>query len=70
MAYIFYKVIRSEYGNRGAEVFRIGSVKERKLFVKAENSNWASEISSNKDSFLKKLNYELGGHEIEDIAIG
>lgn len=68
--YVFSKIIKDEYGNRGIENLKADHFKENKLFIKAENSNWASEIWLNRNSIIEKINEELGSNEIKEISVG
>ncbi len=67
--YVFDKIIKQEYGNRGLENVKPSYFKGKKLFLKAENSNWASEIWLNRQNLIDKINAELGFDEIEEISI-
>jgi len=67
--YIFDKIIKEEYGNRGIENVKASYFKEKKLFIKAENSNWANEVWLNRQNLIEKINKELGSEEIEEIKI-
>ena len=67
--YVFSKIIKDEYGNRGVENLKADYFKEKKLFIKAENSNWASEVWLNRNTIIEKINKELGSNEINDISL-
>lgn len=67
--YIFNKIVKEEYGNRGIENVTMSQFKEKKLFIKAGNSNWANEIWLNRQSLIEKINKELGSEEIEELLV-
>jgi len=67
--YVFDKIIKEEYGNRGIENIKAVYLKEKKLFLKAENSNWANEIWLNREHIIEKMNQEFGFEEITEITI-
>lgn len=67
--YIFDKIIKQEYGNRGIENLKAAYFKEKKLFIKAENSNWASEVWLNRNNLIDMMNSELGSDEIGEISL-
>lgn len=67
--FIFQSVIRQEYGKQGDEQVRPHFLKDKKLFIKVGNSNWANEIWLNREQLVYKLNHEIGWDEIKEIAI-
>ena len=67
--YIFKQVIKEEYGKQGAENIKPIFFKDKKIFVKAIGSTWVSEILTNKKHIIKKVNEQLGGEEIADLAM-
>jgi hypothetical protein len=67
--YIFKQVIKEEYGKQGAENIKPIFFKDKKIFVKATGSIWVSEILTNKKHIIKKVNEQLGGEEIADLAM-
>lgn len=67
--YVFGKVIKQEYGNFGVENFKAQYLKNGKLFVKAENSVWASELWLNREAIMEKMNRELGSNEIKELSL-
>ena len=66
--YIFKQIIKEEYGKQGAENIKPVFFTDKKIFVKATGSTWASEILTNKKHIIKKVNEQLGGEEIADLA--
>ncbi|EKD46723.1 MAG: hypothetical protein ACD_67C00098G0001 [uncultured bacterium] len=67
--YVFSLVIKQEYGIRGAENITPVFFKDKKIFIKAEGSTWASEIWLNRAQIVRKVNEQLGGEEIIDLAM-
>ncbi len=67
--YIFDKIIKEEYGNRGVENIKASYFKDKKIFIKAENSNWANEIWLNREGIISKINKELGSNEISELSV-
>ena len=67
--YVFGKIIRECYGQRGAENIRPDFYKEGKIFIKFQNSGWANEIWMNESEIVKKINGEIGREEIVGIKI-
>jgi hypothetical protein len=67
--YIFNLVIKEEYGKQGAENIKPVFFKDRKIFIKAPGSIWASEIQISRKQIVKKINDQLGGNEIADLAM-
>ena len=67
--YIFKKVIKQEYGNKGEENLKPDFYKSGKLFIKTQGSSWASEIWINRQDIIKKMNQELNTEEIKEIKV-
>lgn len=67
--YIFKKIVKYEYGKKGAENLKPDFYKSGKLFIKAQSSNWASEAWINRQNIIKKINQELDMEEIKEIKI-
>jgi len=67
--YIFNLVIKEEYGHQGAENITPVFFKDKKIFIKAAGSTWASEIWLRRRYIVKKINEQLGGEEIADLAM-
>lgn len=67
--YVFGLVIKAEYGRLGGENIQPVFFKDKKIFVKATGSTWASEIWLNRSHIIKKVNEQLGGEEILDLAM-
>ena len=67
--YIFNKIVKKEYGEKGSEKIKPKLYKNGKIFVKAANSNWANEIWMNKEELIKKLSKELETKDIRDIKM-
>jgi hypothetical protein len=67
--YVFQLVIKEEYGKLGAENLSPVFFKDKKIFIKAAGSTWASEIWLNRGYIVKKVNAKLGSEEILDLAM-
>ena len=67
--YIFNRVIKEEFGNVGASKLRPDYFKNKTIFVKLTSSAWASELFSNRNTIIKKINKELGDDAIREIKI-
>ncbi|NTW26718.1 MAG: DUF721 domain-containing protein [Candidatus Moranbacteria bacterium] len=67
--YVFGLIIKEEYGKQGAENITPVFFKDKKIFIKASGSTWASEIWLRRSYIVKKVNKELGGEEIIDLAM-
>ncbi|EKD58985.1 MAG: hypothetical protein ACD_56C00013G0001 [uncultured bacterium] len=67
--YVFGLVIKAEYGRLGSENIMPVFFKDKKIFIKATGSTWASEIWLNRGYIVKKVNEQLGGEEIIDLAM-
>ncbi|EKE25183.1 MAG: hypothetical protein ACD_5C00259G0001 [uncultured bacterium] len=67
--YVFGLVIKAEYGRLGSENITPVFFKDKKIFIKAAGSTWASEIWLNRNHIVKKVNEQLGGEEITDLAM-
>ncbi|HBP00821.1 MAG: hypothetical protein UY41_C0005G0028 [Candidatus Moranbacteria bacterium GW2011_GWE1_49_15] len=67
--YIFDRIIKEEYGNRGIENIKAEYLKGKKLFIKADNSNWANEIWLNRNNLIEKMNREIGSEEIDELSL-
>jgi hypothetical protein len=66
--YVFQLVIKDEYGRQGIENIVPVFFKDRKIFIKAAGA-WASEIWLQRKQIVKKINQQLGGEEIVDLAM-
>lgn len=67
--YIFNRIIREEFGNVGATRLQPDFFKGGTIFVKPTSSAWASELFSNRNTIIKKINKELGEKEILEIKL-
>jgi hypothetical protein len=67
--YIFTKVIKELYGNKGAENIKPCFYKKGRIFIQSPSSSWANETWLNKKEIVEKLNSEIGAEEITDIKI-
>jgi hypothetical protein len=67
--YVFNLVIKEEYGKQGAENIKPVFFKDKKIFIKNASPNWESEILAQRKNIVKKINDQLGGDEIIDLAM-
>jgi len=67
--YVFDKIVKEEYGNRGAENIKMERFRDGKLFLKTGNSNWSNEVWLNRQDFIDKINKELGFNEIKELSV-
>jgi len=67
--YVFQLIIKEEYGAQGAENITPVFFKDKKIFIKATGSTWASEIWLRRGAIVRKVNAKLGGEEIVDLAL-
>ncbi|MDD5397162.1 MAG: DciA family protein, partial [Candidatus Moranbacteria bacterium] len=67
--YVFQLVIKEEYGKQGLENIVPVVFKENKIFIRTSGSIWANEIWLRRSQIVAKINKELGGEEIVDLAM-
>lgn len=67
--YIFNRIIKEEFGSVGACRLRGEYFKNKTIFVRAESSVWGSELFSNRNSIIRKMNAELGEKAILEIKL-
>ena len=67
--YVFQLIIKEEYGRQGGENIMPVFFKDKKIFIKTNGSTWASEIWLNRSRIVKRVNEQLGGEEIVDLAM-
>jgi hypothetical protein len=67
--YVFQLIIKEEYGKQGIENITPVFFKEKKIFIKASGSTWASEIWTRRGQIVARVNKELGSEEIIDLAM-
>jgi len=67
--FVFQRIIREEYGNYGAEKLKADFFKNRTVFVKSESSNFASELWTNRQKIIRKMNEELGEGAVKEIKL-
>ena len=67
--FVFQKVIKDEYGRQGEGNLIPHYLKDKKIFIKAGNSNWANELWLSKGNIIQRINREIGSEEITDIAL-
>ena len=67
--YIFQKVVKEEFGNIGLDNLKPEYYKNKTIFVKSNSSVWSSELWTNRDRIVRKLNAEIGSKAIEKIKI-
>ncbi len=67
--FAFKKIIKEEYGKIGEFHFSPQLLKNKKLFVKSDNSAWAGDLWINRGEIIRKINQELGSEEVEEIKL-
>jgi len=67
--YVFQKIFKKEYGDRGAKNVKPKILKNKTLFLEAKNSNWANEVWMNKEELTERINKEIGSRAIDEIKI-
>ena len=67
--YIFNRVIKEEFGNVGASKLKGDYFKNGTIFIKLTSSAWASELFSNRNLIIRKMNKELGEGAIKEIKL-
>jgi hypothetical protein len=67
--YVFGITVKEEYGKQGLENIKPVAFKDKKIFIKTTRPVWDNEILLQKKQIIKKLNQQLGGDEISDLAI-
>lgn len=67
--YVFRKVVQREYGARGEHNLEAKYFKDKKLFVSAKTSLWASELQQNRQAFIDALNKDFGLEAVLDIKV-
>jgi hypothetical protein len=65
--YIFARVIKKEFGLIGASKFQADYFGKHVLVVRCESPAWASELWTNKEKIMRKMNEELGEGAVEKI---
>jgi len=65
--FVFRRVIQEEFGKVGLEKFTPDYFSGRTLFIKSVSSVWASELFTNRNKIIRKMNKELGEGSIENI---
>lgn len=63
------KVLLSQYGMRGRENISPKFWKEGKLFLFSQNSLWAGEVWTNRESIRAKINKEIGEEIVSEIKV-
>ncbi|MEP7162218.1 MAG: DciA family protein [Candidatus Moraniibacteriota bacterium] len=67
--YLFQKIVRAEYGERGATVIESVYLREGILGLRAANPLWANELWLQRGSLLTRLNKEIGEEIVKDLKI-
>lgn len=67
--FVLKKVIKEEYGKFGLEKMKPGYFSNKTLHIKTKSSAWASELWTNRNKLIKKINLELGGNYIEKMKM-
>ncbi|MEI7621080.1 MAG: DciA family protein [Candidatus Moraniibacteriota bacterium] len=67
--YVFDLIVKEQYGTQGEENVKPVFFKDKKIFVKATGSIWASEIWLKRGLLVRKINEKLGGEEISELVM-
>jgi len=67
--FIFQKIIRKEYGERGLKNIQVQCYKEKTLYIQAIGSVWANEFWVNKKEIITLFNQEIGSKELYDLKV-
>lgn len=67
--YVFNKIIAEEFGLIGKQKFTPDYFSNKTLFIKAENSTWSSELWTNREKIINKINQEIGENAVERIKM-
>ncbi len=67
--YIATKVLKEEYGFRGAENIIPSFYKEKKLHLASRSSLWGNEVWLERDRLKEKMNNLLGTEAVVEIKI-
>lgn len=67
--FIFNRIIKEEFGNVGAMRLQPDFFKNQTIFIKSTSSAWGSELFSNRNAIIKKMNEELGEATILEIKL-
>lgn len=67
--YVFKKIIKNEYGNKGVEKLKPDFYKNGKLFVSSDSSSWANELWLGREEIKNKINHELKTDEIKEVKV-
>ena len=63
------KILLSQYGVRGKENISPKFWKDGKLFLFSQNSLWAGEVWTNRESIRTKINQEIGEEIVSEIKV-
>lgn len=67
--FIFEKIIKEEYGEKGVDNIKPKFYKQGKIFLEIQNSNWANEFWLEKKNIISKINKKIGSDEVKEIKI-
>jgi hypothetical protein len=65
--YVFTRVMKKEFGAIGAAKFQADYFGKKVLVIRCESPAWASELWTNKEKIIRKMNKELGEGAVEKI---
>ncbi|KKP79603.1 MAG: hypothetical protein A2271_01940 [Candidatus Moranbacteria bacterium RIFOXYA12_FULL_35_19] len=67
--YVFNRIIKEEFGNIGASRLKADFFKNGTIFIKSQSSAWGSELFSNRNTIMKKINQEFGEGIVKEIKL-
>lgn len=67
--YLFEKVIRAEYGERGRQQIHPQAFSEGELILLVASPLWANELSIQEQVLLERLNTMIGSEEVTTLTI-
>ncbi len=67
--YLLNKIIKIKYGEVGLLNIKPDFFKDKKIFLRIKNSNWANEVWLNKEMLVMEVNKMIGDNEIKEIKI-
>lgn len=67
--FVFSQVIKEEFGNIGSLKLKADFFKNKTLFIKSKSSAWGSELFTNREDIIHKMNERLGEDIIKEIKL-
>lgn len=67
--YVFKEVIREYFGKTGLEKLIPDYFSDGNIFIRAQNSVWASELWMNRREIIRKINKKIGENFVKEIRM-